>query len=157
MKMNPKIENAQANEMEENALNHKSTEKSNKWNFLIFICCIIFAFLIWCFSTPMTEQDLWVKFVIVDAMPNEVIGPEYAMYTFYGKKAILEEMATTNSEQNPVIIKVKRSAFVNPETGEVLYDTPMDLFIDYTDIYGDVPFHSHDNEDMKFKIYIKLQ
>ena len=149
--MNPKIENVQLNEMEDNALNnHKSTEKSNKWNLLIFICCIMLAFVVWCLSTPMTSQELIVKFVLLDAQSNEKIGPEYASYTFFGSKEVLDELASKNSHQNPIIINVKREAFVNPDTQEVLYDVPVDIYIKYTD----TSFHSHDGESMKLKLYI---
>lgn len=149
--MNPKIENVQLNEIEENiSNNHKSTEKSNKSNLLIFICCIFLAFAVWCLSTPMTEQKLYVTFELEGALANEKIGPKYALYTFYGDKEVLEELATKNSEQNPIVISVKRDSFINPDTGEVLYDTPMDIYIKYSDM----PFHSHDNEFMKFKLYI---
>lgn len=149
--MNPKIENVQLNEMEENTSTyHKSTEKSNKWNLLIFICCIFLAFAVWCLSTPMTSQNLVVKFVLIDGKPNEKIGPEYAMYTFFGNKEVLEEIAATNSYENPIIIKVKREPFINPDTKEVMYDTPIDIYINYTD----KTFHSHDGEFMKLKLYI---
>lgn len=149
--MNPKIENVQLNEVEENiSNNHKSTEKSNKWNLLIFICCIFLAFAVWCLSTPMTEQKLYVTFELEGALANEKIGPKYALYTFYGDKEVLEEIAATNSYENPLVIKVKRDLFINPDTGEVLYDTPMDISIKSEDN----SYHSHDGESMKIKLYI---
>lgn len=114
----------------------KSTDKnSNKWNWLIFLVCLLISFGVWFYTNFLDDlitTDVYlVKYELIDAGPSDYISPMYGSVRLYGPSSAFEGL------ESPIIIKISKSEFL--KDGEYCYDVPINI-----DIIWPEGLHTHD-------------
>lgn len=107
--MNTNVENSTVSEAPANISTEETvSQKFKKIDILIFIACILLAFILWCYASnladPVVEMDIPVYFVLENGQPDEVLTEPFSKFTFYGKQSDLQEIGV-------VTIYVDRSQF----------------------------------------------
>ena len=81
---------------------------SKNINILIFLACLVLAFILWCFALyiddPVIKADLTVRFELVGESEDEFLIYEPQKITVYGKSSILKN-------KTYIVAKVNRSEF----------------------------------------------
>ena len=137
-------ENTVMDKMDEFDNSEKSTvNKSNKWNWLIFLLCALIAFGVWFYTLFLDDlfiyKDYLVKYVLTDADEFDSISPMYGYIRFYGLSSSFKNL------QSPIIIEIPKSNFY--KEGEYSYNVPMQITINCPE-----GLHTHDDENLKFTL-----
>ena len=106
---------------------HKKLKKSD---ILVFVICIIGAFMFWCYvnylDDPIVTKEVTVDFVLVDGSVNEYITPNKMKVWVYGEESTIDSL-----HNNTITVYVQRSDFEG-------FDAPINCVIDYPKgVHGD--------------------
>lgn len=105
-------------------------KRFKKADILIFVICIIGAFVIWCYANyiddPIVVRTVTVEYVLEDGENSEYIWPRRENIEVYGEKSVVDAISN-----GTITIAIGKSSFKNSET------------IDYKIVYPE-GIHSHD-------------
>ena len=127
--MNIELTNETENEVEFVEQNNTNTRKSfRKYELLVFLGCLLFAFIIWCYANyledPIIQKEVTVRFVLTNAEDGEVITDSTEQVMIYGERSSLATVSV-------ITVYVERSMFSK-------YDEPTMIPIEYPE-----HIHSH--------------
>ncbi|MBO5715166.1 MAG: hypothetical protein J6S23_02080 [Clostridia bacterium] len=98
-------------------------KRFKKSDVLVFIVCIIGAFLIWCYvnyvDDPIIQKEVTVDIVLVNGSLNEYIVPNKMKISVYGEESVINSIS-----DNTITVYVERSKITD-------YDTTVDYAIEY--------------------------
>lgn len=105
-------------------------KKLKKSDILVFVICIIGAFMFWCYvnylDDPIVTKEVTVDFVLVDGSVNEYIVPNKVKVWVDGEESTINAL-----NDNTIKVYVQRSDFED-------FDTPINFVIDYPKgVHGD--------------------
>lgn len=119
----------QINDTIQNEISEKneeySTTRFKKTDILIFVACLLLAFICWCYAhyidDPILEKTVTVNFVLDGGNGTEYLSVQSQRMVVYGIKSDIDDIKI-------ITIHVDRSLF-----GE--YNTETEINIDQSDLY----------------------
>lgn len=114
-----------------------STEKSKRSKFrfvdiLIFVVCLVAAFIFWCYALyvddPVIEKTIVVNFVLENAQEGDRLNKGSAKITVYGEQSLLTQTRNIN-------VTVDRSQFdVYNQDTTVTFELPENFYCESNEI-----------------------